>query len=79
MTVKMTADVWCDGDGCCQWTEGASGADKIGARQNAGHAGWTTNVLDGKSKQFDLCPDCSKHNRKFTGPGYLEQTGYIGP
>jgi hypothetical protein len=60
MSIVYTADIFCDGDGCSQWTHGTtagSAPTKAEARKYAVDArGWW---LDHKGK--DYCPRCAKN------------------
>lgn len=54
MSITVTTDVFCDGEGCSQWTHGITGprtaADE--ARKAARRAGWLI------TRRGDFCPDC---------------------
>lgn len=59
MSIVYTADIFCDGDGCGQWTHGVTAScapTKAEARKHAVDTrGWW---LDHKGK--DYCPRCAK-------------------
>lgn len=63
MTVRYTADVFCDR--CGNWTHGVTGDKPTGlagpALRAAKRAGWSRNV---KSPLLDLCPDCLEEGRR---------------
>ncbi|MCB4349842.1 hypothetical protein LA345_39270 (plasmid) [Burkholderia vietnamiensis] len=57
MSIVYTADVFCDGDDCSQWTNGVTGVkppEKWRARERAQHERWIH--VGGK----DYCPACAK-------------------
>ena len=56
VSIVYTADVFCDGDDCSQWTQGTTGSwipTKTEARANAKHLeNWK------RHQGRDLCPGC---------------------
>jgi hypothetical protein len=57
MSIVYTADVFCDGDDCSQWTHGSTGAKpplKWRTRMQARSDHWVH--VSGK----DYCPKCAK-------------------
>lgn len=55
MSTSKEVTVWCDGDGCHNWTHGDRGphATAADARKGARREGWVR--ADGR----DLCPACA--------------------
>jgi hypothetical protein len=57
VSITISTDVFCDGDGCIHWVDGATGprTKARAAREHARrHHGWTISRLG------DFCPDCAK-------------------
>lgn len=58
MSIVYTADVFCDGDDCSQWTNGVSSAwpptHKQARTEHAPHEGWLFH------KGRDYCPACKR-------------------
>lgn len=63
MTVRYTADVFCDR--CVNWMHGVTSEKASGlatpALKKAKKAGWSRDV---KSTYTDLCPNCLNEHRK---------------
>jgi len=56
MSITVSSDVFCDGDGCSIWVEGVTGprSDAVNARKNAKRRyGWTI------TRNGDFCPPCA--------------------
>lgn len=56
MTITVSTDVFCDGEGCQRWVQGVTGrtSRSADARDRARKAGWV--CKPGR----DLCPTCAK-------------------
>ena len=62
MSIAKTYDVFCDGDGCINWEDGASSTRSASvARRHAKGYGWVRRRLDGR--MVDLCPRCIRNLR----------------
>lgn len=59
MTIRVTTDVFCDGEGCHEWADGVvrSVADSVAARRSAKSKGWQRRWVD--DHFVDLCPMCA--------------------
>jgi hypothetical protein len=59
MSITITTDVFCDGDGCGTWTGGVTGfiANPVAARWQAKGKGWK------RINRKDLCPACAEKYR----------------
>lgn len=70
MSLSVTTDVFCDGEGCNQWVEGVSGRSRAHgreARQLAARAGWRRVTIENHPPRhrqvLDLCPACLEARR----------------
>lgn len=56
VSITITTDVFCDGNDCGQWVDGATGMKSraAAARKEAKRRGWKI------TRRADLCPVCRK-------------------
>lgn len=57
MSISVTTDVFCDGNGCSLWAHGVTNGSRTAAkraRHEAKRAGWSI------TKHGDFCPTCAK-------------------
>ena len=55
MSVVITTDIFCDGDGCAKWDDGVTGPKPMpsAARKEVKRLGWR------HIRRKDYCPDCA--------------------
>lgn len=66
MSISVTTDVFCDGNGCSLWTHGVTNGSRTAAkhaRREAKRAGWSI------TKRGDYCPACAAALSREAGHG----------
>ncbi len=58
MSVTHETTIWCNGEGCVEWSQQSGGA--AWARKVLARHGWSR----GKGRAVDLCPTCTKKSKE---------------